>query len=279
METELVPRTLVVRALSVAARYTLFILQKGIMESWRLTGQGVGMLVEVERCPNCCLGRTIPEDRRCQQCHGEGKVYEYKDFELKIEPGVASGYCIVFQGEASELAGVPRGDVRFTLKQQAHPTFRRHGNHLFLRKEITLYETLTGYAFIVDQLDGRKLLIRSSPGDVTQHSTRRVIHKEGLPTYASEKGNMLIEIHVRMPATESDMHRTGEVLKQTLRMVLPAPAPLDIREKEEDVEVHVPQEATPQDFAVGGDERQQRFYPVGGYGAEGLPASIQCRQQ
>jgi DnaJ homolog subfamily A member 2 len=44
--------------------------------------------------------------------------------------------------------------------------FHRKGADLFMEKEITLYEALTGLDFILVHLDGRKVRIRNSPGKV-----------------------------------------------------------------------------------------------------------------
>ena len=46
-----------------------------------------------------------------------------------------------------------------------HPTFSRKGADLLMIKEIILtLEALCGCKFVIDQLDGRKLVMASEPG-------------------------------------------------------------------------------------------------------------------
>ena len=54
----------------------------------------------------------------------------------------------------------------FTLQEKAHASFTRKNADLFIKRKITLLEALTGTTLELTHLDGRKLLIKTKPGDV-----------------------------------------------------------------------------------------------------------------
>merc|ERR1712031_66944 len=82
--------------------------------------------------------------------------------------GAADGQKIIFHEKADELPGADTGDVVFVLKQQEHPEFKRKGADLYIERTISLVEALCGFELEVTHLDGRKLLIKSLPGDVVK---------------------------------------------------------------------------------------------------------------
>jgi len=69
---------------------------------------------------------------------------------------------------ADEHPDADTGDVVFVLKQQEHDVFKRRGADLFVEREISLVEALCGFEIEVTHLDGRKLLIKSGPGDIVK---------------------------------------------------------------------------------------------------------------
>jgi len=69
---------------------------------------------------------------------------------------------------ADEHPDMDTGDVVFVLKQQEHEVFKRRGADLFIEKDISLVEALCGFEMSVTHLDGRKLLIKTQPGDIVK---------------------------------------------------------------------------------------------------------------
>merc|ERR1719343_589484 len=78
------------------------------------------------------------------------------------------GHKIPFREMADEQPGADTGDVIFVLKQQEHPVFKRKGADLFMEKKISLVEALCGFSLDIKHLDGRKLLIKTSPGEIVK---------------------------------------------------------------------------------------------------------------
>lgn len=148
-----------------------------------------------------------------------------------------------------------------------------------MKKEITLFEALTGYKFVLNHLDGRKLLLESRPGDVTSPGDMKIIRGEGMPIHKNpfDKGHLFIEFVVKMPKA-SEMAVEGTALKNHLKKVLPVPSPLKIKESD-DYEPYVVEDVQPDDYHhpkhPGGREEGYEEDEEGGRGEH----RVQCNQQ
>lgn len=58
------------------------------------------------------------------------------------------------------------GDIHFIVTFQPHPIFKRIGADLFMKKEISLIEALSGVNFEVTHLDGHKFKVSSSHNEI-----------------------------------------------------------------------------------------------------------------
>jgi hypothetical protein len=113
----------------------------------------------------------------CTSCKGKGKTFKQKQerevLELHVQKGSPDGHRVVFRGKADEEPDVETGDVVFVLREQKHEVFKRKGADLFIERSISLVEALCGFEMEVTHLDGRKLLIKSAPGEVVRPMSHR----------------------------------------------------------------------------------------------------------
>lgn len=72
-----------------------------------------------------------------------------------------------------------------------------------MEKEITLYEALTGLDFVLTHLDGRKIRIRNTPGQVIKPESQFTVEKLGMPFHkrSYEHGNLIIQFKIKFPNT------------------------------------------------------------------------------
>jgi len=125
---------------------------------------------------------------------------EDKTLEIVIEKGMKNGQTIKFDGESDEKPGVLPGDIIFVIQEQPHNIFKRSGNNLFIDKKINLSESLTGFSFKLQTLDGRTVLIKSKKNRIIKPEDILVAKGEGMPIYKSnEKGNLIINFEVEFP--------------------------------------------------------------------------------
>jgi len=109
---------------------------------------------------------------QCNACGGQGKSFKTKSereiLEVPIQKGSPDGHKIPFREMADEHPDADTGDVVFVLKQQEHAEFKRKGADLYLERKISLVEALCGFEMEIAHLDGRKLLVKSPPGDIVK---------------------------------------------------------------------------------------------------------------
>merc|ERR1712014_376440 len=116
------------------------------------------------------MGQHVQSE--CGVCAGAGTIYKHKEkkevLEVHVQKGAPDGHRITFPGKADELPHTDTGDVVFTLKEKDHKYFKRRGADLFVERTISLSEALCGFQLELTHLDGRKLLIKSAPGDIVK---------------------------------------------------------------------------------------------------------------
>merc|ERR1719162_2182202 len=108
----------------------------------------------------------------CGACGGQGKSYKTKQdrevLEVMIQKGSPDNHKVVFREMADERPDADTGDVVFVVKQQEHAEFKRKGADLFVERKISLVEALCGFQMELTHLDGRKLLIKTSPSEIVK---------------------------------------------------------------------------------------------------------------
>jgi len=248
---------------------------QGVKMMFRQLGPGMVQQIQAH-CEDCNgEGEVMAAKDRCKECKGEKIKKEKKTLEVHINKGMKNGEKVIFRGESDEAPGISPGDVIVELECSKSDTFVRQGDHLFYKKKITLLESLTGFEFSFEHLDGRIIKVTSTPGTVYPHQCFKSIQDEGFPTHRNPfvRGNLYIEFIVQWPA------KIDSKFKAQLTKILPGPAKgansceiKDGAEIEEviltDVDMEVERHRMKQEQQVeGGDSDDE-----GGQGAS-------CRQQ
>lgn len=98
------------------------------------------------------------------------------------------------------------GDLIVVVGVKKHPLFKRKGADLYMNKEITLLESLTGVTMMIKHLDGRKIRIQSEPGLVIDHDQQMTADGLGMPFYKKNfiYGNLFIRFEVKFPGKMTD---------------------------------------------------------------------------
>jgi DnaJ family protein A protein 2 len=144
-----------------------------------------GMVQQMQaRCPQCeGTGTVIKQKDKCGTCSGKKVNQEKKVLEVQFDKGMKHNQKVVFAGEADEAPGQVPGDVVFVVQQKEHAKFTRKGDDLLIEQKILLVEALCGTTFIVEHLDGRKLVVKSTPGECIRPGDVKTIDDEGMPMY------------------------------------------------------------------------------------------------
>jgi DnaJ family protein A protein 2 len=191
------------------------------------------MIQQMQQQCSACQGQgsTVPAADKCKKCKGNRTTKEKQVLEVHVRPGSSHSQKMVFEKQADESPDMDSGDVVVVLQQVEHPVFRREGDNLFVKKTITLLEALTGFMFTLDHLDNRRLVIRSSPGEIIKPGDFKGIRDEGMPmaknTYI--KGQLYIEFDITFPPSGSISAKA----KSELKAILPNPPAASVAAEEE----------------------------------------------
>ena len=162
-------------------KVTLEQIYKGSARTLRLTRKVIDKEKGVETCGECGgrgakiqtirMGPMIQQVQKvCDACGGNGTIYRQQKvqetLEVHIPKGAPDGHKLTFSEKADEIPDGEAGDVVFVLQEQPHADFKRKGDDLYIERTISLSEALCGFAMELTHLDGRKLLIKSGPGEV-----------------------------------------------------------------------------------------------------------------
>jgi len=138
--------------------------KRGVQECQACDGRGV-------RLETIRMGPMVQQmQSQCNSCGGNGKSFTTKPerevLEVHIQKGSPPDHKVVFREMADEHPDADAGDVIFVLKEQEHSNYKRRGADLFIERNISLVEALCGFTLEVTHLDGRKLLVKTSPGEI-----------------------------------------------------------------------------------------------------------------
>merc|ERR1711957_771923 len=93
---------------------------------------------------------------------------EREVLEVLVQKGSPDGHKMPFREMADEHPDCTTGDVIFVLDEQEHKDFKRKGADLFVERKISLVEALCGFQMELTHLDGRKVLIKTSPSEIVK---------------------------------------------------------------------------------------------------------------
>lgn len=168
---------------------------------------GKGFVVQIIQ-----MGPMVQQMRQpCPSCGGRGSSASMKAqrevLDVFVEKGSPDGHKIVVHGKADEAPGCDPGDVVVVVRQQDHPKFMRKGSDLYLQREVSLVDALTGFRIEVQHLDGRMMVVKSKPGEVLQpqHSglALKGVAGGGMPIHQDpfQYGNLFLMLCIRYPTT------------------------------------------------------------------------------
>jgi len=207
----------------------------GIKTLYRQIGPGMVQQIQ-QRCNECHgEGEIIRENDRCQTCKGKKVIQQDKILEVFIEKGMRDKQQIIFRREGDQEPDTIPGYIILILQQKEHRFFKRQGDDLFIEKNISLYEALCGFTFLVHHLDKRALLVKSPSGDVVKPGDTLCIPGEGMPRHKDpfQKGSLVVTFTVNFPLKKSITPNAVE----TLGRVLGKPKPTKIENSENVEEV------------------------------------------
>eukprot|EP01067_Filipodium_phascolosomae_P006185 Filipodium_phascolosomae@DN4460_c0_g1_i1.p1 len=138
-----------------------------------------------------------------KRVHTGGRVSEIERIlEVPVKAGWKEGTKVTYAGEGDEMHGQP-SDIVLVVRTKPHSEFRRDGNNLIKKVNISLSQALTGFSHNVKTLDGRSIPVNQT--EIIQPGKKYTIANEGMPISKSpgKRGSLLLEYDVQFPRSLS----------------------------------------------------------------------------
>ncbi|KAJ2608838.1 DnaJ- protein scj1 [Coemansia sp. RSA 1365] len=168
---------------------------------------GPGIVQQMQsKCDECGgKGKTI--NKPCPHCKGARVLREPDMLAVRVEPGMADGEEIVFEGEGDQHPDHESGAVVFYLREQQHETYERHAEDLHAEVAVTLLDALIGFNRTITHVDGKSEIKLQRHGVTPPGHVQRLAGK-GMPRRSrsgnSKHGDLLITYWVQFPVSIDD---------------------------------------------------------------------------
>lgn len=164
----------------------------------RVQNTFLGQMQTVTTCPDCNgEGTTITS--KCNNCKGEGRIYNEETISIDVPAGVQEGMQLNVQGRgnAGERGGMP-GDLIVLIEEEQHKDLQRDGMNVAYDLHISFTDAVFGTQLEVPTIDG-KAKIKIPPG--TQGGKIFRLKGKGFPNVHSnyERGDQLIHVSIWTP--------------------------------------------------------------------------------
>ncbi len=166
----------------------------------------LGSIAQIVTCPDC-HGKGKKITNPCKACKGYGKLQKEKKINIKIPAGVdnMSKIRVSHEGDAGSNGG-PAGDLYVVLHVKSSDYFKREGNDVYSRLDITQAQAALGDEVVVKTLDGeRKVIVQAG----VQSGNSIKIKGAGVPYIQrpSQRGDHIVIVAVKTPVKLSDEER------------------------------------------------------------------------
>lgn len=173
----------------------------------QVTRTPLGSFAQITTCPDC-QGRGQKISQPCKTCKGHGKIQKEKKINIKIPAGVdnMSKIRVAREGDAGTNGG-PNGDLYVVLHVKPSNDFKREGNDVYSRLDISPAQAVLGDEIVVKTLDGeQKITVHAG----VQSGNSIKIKGAGIPYIQrpSQRGDHIVVVAVKTPVKISDEEKT-----------------------------------------------------------------------
>jgi len=127
-------------------------------------------------------------------------------------PGIDNGEIIQIEEKGHVLKN-HKSVLRVHIRIKPHEVFERKGLQLFYKHTLTFKESICGFDFTIQQLDGTSLKIKNNIGNVIQNMDEKVLKGKGMMRDGTT-GDLMLQLRVlpSKPLTEEQVEALLKVL-------------------------------------------------------------------
>jgi curved DNA-binding protein len=125
--------------------------------------------------------------------------------EVEIPPGIHHGTRLKVPGKGDDThTDRPAGDLYVTVYVRAHPDFRREGDNLIVRKDVSAIDAMLGCDITLPTIDGTHVKMTVASG--TQPNQVLRLNGKGMPIMGrqNQRGHMFVALNITVPKNLTD---------------------------------------------------------------------------
>ncbi len=167
----------------------------------------------LEQTCHACGGVGLKISNPCTKCAGTGRVYQPKNLNVKIPPGVSDGTKIRISGEGEAgLRGGGAGDLYVHISVRPHKIFKRHDNDLLCNIPIPMATAILGGTIEIPTIEGKPQAAEVPAGTQFGHKIR--IKDKGMSILNNpvKRGEIIVELDIETPVNLTP--RQQELMKE-----------------------------------------------------------------
>lgn len=126
------------------------------------------------------------------------QITQEETLYVDIPKGIDNNEIITIKDKGNRLSSQNRGDIEVKINITNDTKFERSGIDLIYKKSISLKESLCGFKFDLEYLDGREFQINNQKGNIIPPDFRKTIPKFGIER-DGEIGDLIIIFDVKYP--------------------------------------------------------------------------------
>ena len=158
--------------------------------------EGINIPVEIER--------WIHQENNVKFTEKE-KIY------VNVPKGIDDNEIIILKERGNVIQSKSKGDIKCFIKIKNNTDFQRNGLNLVYNKKITLKESLCGFSFVINHIDGKTYTINNFNGKIIHPHFKKQIPHMGMKRNASV-GSLIIDFDVVFPTSLTE--KQNELIKQ-----------------------------------------------------------------
>jgi DnaJ-class molecular chaperone len=142
-------------------------------------------------------GTQLPINIEREIKSGKTSYHEEEKMYVAIPAGIDDGEIIEIEDKGHIYNDV-KGSIKLYIKVAANNLYERKGLNLIYTQTVTFKESICGFAYIMQHIDGSKLNLKSSRGNVIQNGDEKNIKGRGF-TRDNQVGDLIIKFRVTPP--------------------------------------------------------------------------------
>ena len=129
------------------------------------------------------------------------RTIEREVIQVTIPPGLTDSDFIILRDIGNRINDQNKGDIKIGINIKNDTIFKREGMDLFYKKTITLKESLCGFSFDIQHLNGKILTINNKTNvTVISPNYKKMVPQMGM-IRENVQGNLFIEFDIEFPSS------------------------------------------------------------------------------